>query len=472
MSVLRRLPNEILMLIPSHLDEKEDKQTILTLRAVSKHYNRLATPLVWCTVVDSIGHRHTNPPEVGPLQRVAWDIVQHPELARWVKAIDFEGWDNQGRDRVTPLPQGIQPPSLAAYSAALAPADLTSNVHQAILRQVCEETPIGHLSLLLALCTKLKVLVLPSQCGAFSRLITRILLRDSRDRLTITLPPDPSSVAKNSLQFLQEINNGDPFHCDSAVRRVLPLLCLPSLRDLHIYSLCDARLGTNYGLLDTPRSYLNHNSISFVFDSCMLSDRGLGRILGACENPFSLTIRWRSGFRNYQLSSELIGQALREFGHRLEYLHLDTTDVYTNRTESHLRSPPPFGSFASMTNLKTLAVPRYAFPTENCSVADIVSILPPTLQKLYILGVGNEKSEEERAASDAFVDTCCHARHHMPSLREISTVQWYHFTTDERGGPVQHATIDYKAKAAEGLWPLKRNNRTYSCGSVAPAIGY
>lgn len=91
MSVLRQLPDEILTLVSSHLDQKEDKQTILTLRAVNKQYNRLATPLVWCAAVDNINqHRHTNAPQVGPLQRVAWDLVQRPELTRLVKALYFE----------------------------------------------------------------------------------------------------------------------------------------------------------------------------------------------------------------------------------------------------------------------------------------------------------------------------------------------------------------------------------------------
>lgn len=187
----------------------------------------------------------------------------------------------------------------------------------------------------------------------------------------------------------------------------------------------------------------------------MLSGRGLGRILGACEDPFSLTIRWRPGLWNDHLSNEPIGQAVRVFGHRLEFLHLDTTDVYKHRSKSRLRSTPPFGSFVSMTNLRTLAVPRYAFPLENCSVADIVNILPSTLQKLYVLGVGHEKSEEERAASDAFVDTCCQAKRHLPGLKEVYTVKWYHFSIHEYGGPVHHACVDYKAKAARGL-SLKR----------------
>ena len=44
--MLRQLPDEILALAFRNLDEKRDKQTILTLRAVNKQYNRVTTPLV------------------------------------------------------------------------------------------------------------------------------------------------------------------------------------------------------------------------------------------------------------------------------------------------------------------------------------------------------------------------------------------------------------------------------------------
>ncbi len=452
MSITQQLPDEILTLIFSHVDKKKDKQTVLALRAVNKQYSRLATPLVWCTVIDKINQqRHTNTPQVGPLQRVAWDLVQRPQLARLVKAIRFEDWDFLGKDRVSPLPQGIQSPTSAAYSVALTPANLPDNVKRAILEQLGEETPAGHLSLLLALCTKLEVLVVPSGCGQFSRLITRILLGESENGLQTALPPQPSSVARSSLRCLRELNTANNFHGDSVVRDVLPLLCLPSLHDLHIYGLGDSPKRTGHTLPDLPKSCLTHNPISLKFDSCMLSGPGLSRILGPCENPISLTVRWRPGLWNDHLSNEPVGDAIREHGRRLEFLHLDTTDVYKYRYNSRGRSPPAFGSFAPITNLRTLAVPRYAFPLENCSVADILSILPSTLQKLYVLGIGNEKSEEERARSDAFAETCHQVKYHLPGLENIYMVPLYHFSLHEYGGEVHHSCINYEVEAARGL---------------------
>ena len=227
--------------------------------------------------------------------------MQRPELAGFVKAISFETWDFLGKDRYSPMPQGMQPPTSAAYAAALAFADLPDQVNKAILRQLCDEIPAGHLSLLLALCTKLRVLMIPSDCGSFSRLITRNLLWESEDGLQVTLPPRSVSLTESSLQCLRELNNVNSLQNESAAQELLPLLCLSSLQVLHIHSLRDPETRTGHTVPDPPSSYLNHNPISLEFDFCMLSVAGLSRILGACENSISLTVRWHPGSYNDHL---------------------------------------------------------------------------------------------------------------------------------------------------------------------------
>ena len=108
-----------------------------------------------------------------------------------------------------------------------------------------------------------------------------------------------------------------------------------------------------------------------------------------------------------------------------------------------------------MPKLKTLAVPRYAFPLEACSVEGIVHILPVTLQVLYVLGVGNEKNDAERAEGDAFAELCCQAKEFLPQLKRVIMVGWYHYSLHEYCGEVSHQVVDYKLKAARGL-SLKR----------------
>ena len=446
------LPDEILILTFSYLEPLHDNTTVRALRLVSAQFNRLSTPLVYCTITDCINqHRHLNKPEVGPLQRAAWDIVQYSERAVLVKVIKFDDWDFIGRDKTSPLPEGVLGPSYEQYAAALAAAHLPDDVHHAILKQLLAETPAGHLSLLIALCGKLEVLRSPSGYGPFGSLVARILFRSNEDASFIALPPSPQTLSSISLGCLKELHIGNFYH-DSALKHILPLLCLPDLHHLAAYGLGDSHVWSDHTLPDQPNDYLTEAPITLTFDSCMLSGAGLSRILSSCKRPKALTIRWRPGFWNDHLSNEPIGDAIRSHGGNLEHLHIDSTAVY-----KHRRSviPPSFGSFASLTNLKTLVVPRFAFAREDCRVEDIVSVLPSTLEELYVLGVGNEKSYEEGIESGIFTKTCEQAQQVLPSLTKVVMIPWHHFSIEESFGPISHQCVDYNVEEEPSL-SLKR----------------
>ena len=450
MTSTRSLPDELLSLVFRHLDTNEDRQTIFALRAVNKQCNHLARPLVHCTLIDDINqHRQLNEPAIGPLQRTAWDIVQHPELAPFIKSIQFRDWDHIGRNRVSPLPEGIQPPSSEHYAACLNAANLPIEVHEAILKQLSEETPNGHLSLLLAICSDLEFLKAPSGYGQFGSLIVRVLLGTTRNASEIILPPHPNTLPKTSLRSLRDLHLGGNQY-QSGVRHILPLLCLPSLHCIHVHGLEDSHIWTDHTLPDQPSTFITHNPVFLTFDSCMLSGPGLSRILSACEKPKALTVRWRPGLSNDHLTNEAIGQAIREFGQQLEFLHLDTTDVYKRRyRHDDNATPQPFGSFVSLSNLKTLAVPRFAFARENCSAVYIVSVLPPSLEELYVLGVGNEGVESERVESEAFARVCPEAKEMLPCLKKVVMVPWHHHSFEEYFGTVNHRSVDYNVEEAK-----------------------
>ena len=445
------LPDEILTIVLGHLDRREDRKTILALRLVDEQCDRLARPLIYCTLHDSINqHRDLNAPAMGPLQQTAWDIVQHPELATFIKAIRFDDWDFIGRDKASPLPEGAQPPSKEQYSATLASANLPSDVNNAVIHQLYEETPAGHISLLLALCTDIEDLEAPAG-KPFGSLVSRILLQTTKDAADVALPLTPKDIPTSSFRSLRQYRSGT-FLQDSPMRDILPLLCLPQLRDFQLYGLGDSHTWTDHGLPERPSKYLTYNPISFVLDSCMISGPGLSCLLSACSSPKALTIRWRPGTWNDHLSNEPIGDAIREDGKRLEFLHIDTTDVYEVRRR---QTPPSFGSFASLPDLKTLAIPRYAFKRLDCTVEDILFIIPPNLEKLYVLGVGNEAQEEGRIASRAFEKMLSQAKDLHPRLRKAVIVPWFHFHYDEYWGRVKHQGVDYRRGRARGL-ALKR----------------
>jgi hypothetical protein len=112
---------------------------------------------------------------------------------------------------------------------------------------------------------------------------------------------------------------------------------------------------------------------------------------------------------------------------------LDTTDVYNNR---HHEKPPSFDSFTELTNLHTLAVPRYSFPQTGRVMG---SGLPQSLKLLYILGV---KEDECEALSTAFSET---------EVDKVQLVDWSYDTIHEWFGTVPRKTVDYDS--FEGLKP-------------------
>lgn len=240
------------------------------------------------------------------------------------------------------------------------------------------------------------------------------------------------------LGSLKEISFGSSKF--TSISELLVMLSLPKLEVLRVSYVSDDPRWPGLVIPPEDETYRNNNPVKLIFETCLLSGLGIGRVLRACSRPHSLTVKWRAGNLNKGLSNRDIGEAVRQFGTKLIHLHLDTTAVYEHRDE---KKPPPFGNFADLTNVRVFAVPQYTF-TSDC--AEVASILPPSVEKLYVLGVDDNQMRDGHEPWDRLI-----GNEGLPELKEVKHVNWFHFSLEEWFGTAHHRVVNYDAFKELGL---------------------
>jgi hypothetical protein len=431
MTSLLDLANELLLQIISKLDRKEDQETIQVLRKTNVRLRNLTKPFVYLTVEDRIPYPPSDKTElekIGPLQLTARRLAQYPALSYSVRNIQLSAWDQTGTTRRL-LGHG---PTLDQYSKALQRADVSALIRELFLADFEFQTSQGNLAFLLVLCTDLEILNISSGFPGFGPLVAEVF-RDAaalhyQYKLGSNLHEDIQKP--NILGSLKEITFGSLKQ--TSISEFLLMLALPSVQTLKVSDLSNNEGYRNHDIPPEDETYRNNNHVKLIFDMCCLNGAGIGRILRACSRPYSLTIEWRPGAWNNGLSNRDIGDAVRRFGTKLEHLHLDTIAMYDHRFGER---PPAFGSFSELTNLRSIAIPLYAF-TSEC--ADAASALPPTLEKLYVLGVDDHLMED---GIGPFHGLTTDPR--LPELKEVKHVKWGHYSLEEWFGTAHHRFVDY-----------------------------
>ena len=434
MGSIIRLPDEIWTLILGHFHRKGDRETIHALRLVDKKLHRLADPLVYREVVSNI-HQET-PPEgkdsPGPLQRLAWDVARQSNLSRFVKEIRLPRYDFIGQHNSGPSPCDDDGQHLAnCYRSILHEIDLPEDLRNELLEHLSKETPLGHLCFLLTTCTDIEVLTLSGGTDGIGKTFHSLLSHTTHFPSSLLSPfHSLTALTLGSLNY------------ETALSSIIPILALPSLTKLTVFGLGDTTSWWEHDLPALPKKSQSCNKsqsgITFIFDSCMLGGPGLSWLLRSCRAR-SLTARWRPGLWNEHLSNADIGDALREAGGDLEFLHIDTCDVYSNR---YAVSVPTIGSLTTLEKLKGLVLPRQCLGADDQGniADDACDNLPSGLQHLGVLGVGEERNK----MLEQHTRTEMRAKRGFEELREVALVPWWRYEIEEWFGSVPHQTVDYR----------------------------
>lgn len=454
MSSSTYVPDEVWSLVFDNLDRKEDRRTVDSLRRTNKRFHKLVDPLVYWVVEDSFPQNNRGGSkaagETGQLQQCAWRVAENPELCRYVKKISLrqelwqKGWQEGHRHQAHPSSLSTAGNKCMAdrYAAALEQSDLPPDLKEAVLEKLRNETLVGHLSFLLAVCPDIEVLEINNRGFGLDQTAHKVMLHaTSAHRSSQT---DASKPAPSMFRSIREISLVRQFD-ETPLRDALGFLSLPKLEILNLDALsANEHYANRIPILDEP-ACLNRNPVKFVLDSCLLNGQALDRLLASCASPHSLTVRWRPGLWNSDVSNDDIGKALRNSGSTLKFLHVDTTDLYNSRYTVQI---PTFGSFAPLTSLRTLAIPNDAFSRgRDCNRA--AADLPQSLKNLYLLGI--HKSEITADPFDAWKDGLLSQ---LPTLGEVITVPWHTYPIDEWFRSVSDKSVDYNV--VEGLM-LKRS---------------
>jgi hypothetical protein len=433
-------PNELLLQIFSNFDRKEDQVTIQALRRTNIRLRNLTKPLVYYTIADQIFCPSRDEEElkkISPLRRQTRILAQQPELSSSVKSIDLSRWNHIGSvHRLT----GHGGPALDCYSTALQQVDIPAVLRHKLLMGIQNETPQGNLAFLIALCSEIEFLKIKSGFCGFGQQVEEVFRHATTLHYQCTQETSlhrhmPRPVILGSLKEISV--GGDKY---TSISEVLLLLSLPCVEILRASDVSDDARYPDLAIPPEDEIYRNNNPVKLIFETCLLSAPGIGRVLRACSRPRSLTVSWRPGGMNDGLSNRDIGETVRQFGTKLHYLHLDTTAVYEHRFN---QKPPPFGSFAELTNTRVFAVPPYAF-TGDCK--DVASTLPPSVEKLYVLGVDDNQMRDGHGPWDRLIGL-----EGLPELKEVKHVNWFHFSLEEWFGTAHHRTVDYDAFKELGL---------------------
>jgi hypothetical protein len=386
MSSSNNLPEELWSSVFKSMDRKEDGQTINSLRQTDKRFRRIAEPFCYWIVANHAPSKDQKKFKVLSPVECARLIGDKPELAKYVGEISLDRWG--GRDEADPrsLPAGTPKPSRDQYQAVLDHTGLPVNIKDAILEELCRSTQDGYLSFLLATCTEIEILDFTRAVPIMGPLVMQLLVHvtDAHHVSQKTSPKGGTSI----LKLVRKISITDSFR-QIPLAHVLTLLALPSLEDLALDYLSDT--GDWREKVEAPPEWevRSRDPINIILDHCLLTGPGLTRLLAACAFPHSLTARWKPGLWNGQLTNHEIGIAVMEAGSELRYLHLDTTDLQSVRRGG---GPLQFGSFATLTNLRTLVLPSFVF-SRDFNAKNDASILPSSLETLYVLGVDGSGRE-------------------------------------------------------------------------------
>ncbi|KAI9683235.1 MAG: hypothetical protein M1822_006100 [Bathelium mastoideum] len=442
MESIVRFPDEIWTIALGHLHRKNDRKTIHALRLVDKRLHRLVDSLVYRETVSNIQQKP--PPEgknsPGPLQRLAWSVARQPNLSRFVKEIRLPRYDFVGQLESGPSPSDNDGQHMTnRYRSILHPIDLPEDLRNELLEHLFKETPLGHLSFLLTTCTDLEVLSVRGGTHGIGKTFQSLLSHATHSPSSLPFP----------CRSLTTLTLGASNY-ETGLSSLIPILRLPSLAHLTVFGLADQVPWPQHA---PPAESISpdpsHPGVTFVLDSCLLSAPGLSWLLrSSCAR--SLTVRWRAGGWNKDLSIAEIGAALRKAGGDLEYLHFDTCDVNTAReTDSvpPIAGPKQLGRWRGLKKLRKLrgvVLPRQwlgAGDDEHSIADDAACYLPSGLQHLGMLGVGEERDEMLE------LRTCTEVRlkGQFEELREVVLVPWWRYEVEEWYGTARYRTVDYRA---------------------------
>lgn len=433
------LPEELITLILSNFNPKEDVKTIQAARLVNRIFRRLATPLLHRRInvrMPSPGD-NMKPEDAEKDLAIVEHLIENPEWASFVKDLTItQSHKNNISDK-----------DRAVWKKLIEADD--EDVKIAVMEAVKDNRRHdARMAFFLLKCKNLERIHSPLPPNKLHSLVCRMLTTASHAHLNA----QPSSTTPSStiLKNLTQISI-DASVYQNSITDTLTLLSLPSIHTLRIGSLADTARLHDYSPPAFDGVVRNSNPLSLVFDGCMMSPPGLNIILQAAPNTKSLTLRWQPGLWNKHFNNAAFCDMLRasETARGLEKLCLDCTGVIEERYG--MQALESYGSFANL-GAMWLAVPKAFFdhlfelPVEQ-RANEAAALLPKGLRELFVLGV----EEKEREGMEMIVGTGVLREAGLGKLETSVLVPWFHFSLYEVGGEIRHRKVDYEAKEGCGF---------------------
>ncbi|KAI9667666.1 MAG: hypothetical protein M1821_000483 [Bathelium mastoideum] len=355
-----QFPDDLWVQVLEHFDRKLDQPTIHALRLTSRRVYRLADLFVYRTMVDDFSQKPLTAEGAkspGPLRRLAWDVARKPQLARLVKEIRLP-CNSIGQEMLGPCPvddNGVK--MLDRYDEILRKVELPTAFRNELLEALKIEAALSHLCFLMVVCTSLEILEVRQNPNGTAALIWKTVscAVDLMRHRQASILQDVPEQAEPPLGSLKKVSIGSPNCGFMSLASLIPFLNLPKIQTVEVQDLGDAAMGQH--TIPPPIATKNSSSIqqpiSFLLQDCKITGAGLAWLLSCCKSACSLTGRWHKNINNKHLSNKELGDAIRQEGSSLEFIHLDTTDLDEHCYE---RTPTSLGDFSSLPMLKTLVV--------------------------------------------------------------------------------------------------------------------
>jgi hypothetical protein len=363
------LSNDVLLLIGEFLEDHQDRYNLLF---VCRHFHGLFRRLVY---------RYAALKDCSQTRSFLTAVLQHPELARAVRALDLSGWRTQSEPYEGTSMTAAEMEVFCNWAREISLSDEEYVQWEHDLQQDVEE---AWMALLLPLVRNVQQLrlVYPKENKYLDRMMQRAVQREK----PFDTQPAFRALREVSMGHLDDTLDSKGTYAPS---QVLPFLQLPSMRAITIDSIVES---TSADEQPQPEQDPPASSISEIVLNSSSGAKGMTSIVAACSALRSFKYQHSDSHllaEGYQPAA--FYRSLSASKHTLHTLWLDSCGMHLPFTIAGANETHDewFGSLADFTNLKDVRIRlpnlldiRYqAEPS-----VPLTEVLPAGVESLYVEG--------------------------------------------------------------------------------------
>lgn len=406
---------------PNYHDDKLILETLSNVSLASKSFSELARPALF---------RMLDFQRVGTTR--LWSVLrilcQNPKYCTYVQVITIPTWEVENGETV----DGDLLLSQDQVDLVLERLELPEDILVRLKEGLTEGFPGAGYSLLLALCTKLRRLVLDCWYSWGEDLFATSFL----ERIPfLTLNGTNASAALMPYQCIEEVevSHGN-FEEPTTITNFANLLSLPALRTLQCGQVSFDTTEDDFDLPNTTSTVQHIQAWG-----SLMNGPGLEKLLRACPALRTLAWDWGNGsIDESNFTFPQLGNVLRRHGTDLITLVLDSENISDEHHEE--QRDKPLGRLSALSKLKHLHLTLNALfqdpdnsddfddeedghgPTEPSVANDneyLVNILPPSLETLRIGSAGIGVDDQDMELHDSQL---LELMHH-PSFKNLIRIE-------------------------------------------------